>query len=86
MPALSNQFAIETVRATALATDHWTNGILRASGGSGGMPGTIGLGTSGALGEVADSDVAEIIIYNTSVSETDRKTVEAYLAQKYGLI
>lgn len=84
--AIVNQFVVETIRATGGATDHWTNGVLRNSGGAGGFPGTIGLGASGASGERSDSDVAEIIIYNTSLSETDRKKVEAYLAQKYSLI
>lgn len=32
-----------------------------------------------------DGDLAEIITYNTALSEADRQTTERYLAQKYGI-
>ncbi len=86
MATVTGQFVVFTYRCNAsTTTEHWINGVLRASVAAGVAPGTIGLGQA-FNGEKADSDVAEVIIYNAAVSETDRKLVEAYLQQKWGLI
>ena len=85
LPTLTGRFVVETLRQQTGLTEHWTNGILRASfAATGVLPGTFGLGN--IVGEPAGSAVAEVIIYNTVVAESDRKKVEAYLEQKYGLI
>jgi hypothetical protein len=52
-----------------------------ATGSGGGIGGADGV-PAGLL--VAKCDVAEVIVYNVSLSETDRKSVEAYLSTKYG--
>jgi hypothetical protein len=48
-------------------------------------------GTSLALGQGADGspwagDIAEVIVYNRALSNSERATVEGYLANKYGLV
>jgi hypothetical protein len=52
-----------------------------AAGSGGGVGGADGV-PAGRL--TAKCDVAEVIVYNVALSETDRKSVEAYLSTKYG--
>jgi type II secretory pathway pseudopilin PulG len=72
----------------------WYNGSLATTGGNtgnGGINATTGnylyIGTLAYnfSGESSTFDVAEIIIYNSALSDTDRQSVENYLADKYGL-
>lgn len=51
---------------------------------------TVGFHASPRLGAhtatfLLDGDVAEFLLYSTAVSATDRDSIEAYLASKYGL-
>ena len=53
-----------------------------ATGSGGGIGGADGVPDGTIL---AKCDVAELIVYNAAVSDSVRKTVEQYLATKYGL-
>jgi len=63
----------------------WTNGIEASYGPTrnfGGLGYWIGRRDSG---NYYSGDIAEIIIYNSELSTTDREAVEAYLIDKYGI-
>ena len=71
-----------------------TNGIIRVDGVEGGdstgnMQGstdsTIYLGCRSSKVLFLDGDIAEVLIYNTVLSNADRVLVESYLASKYGI-
>lgn len=71
----------------AASSVFYRNGVSAGTGN----PGTGGFGTFG-VGSLADGsgqryagDVAETLLYNSSLSATDRGNVESYLATKYGL-
>jgi hypothetical protein len=62
------------------------NGASVGSKAHGGTTcGTLYLGALGAFSEPANCDLAELIIYDNTVSGGDKAAVEAYLATKYGL-
>jgi hypothetical protein len=67
------------------ASSHtYVDGTLKASGN----PGTNGVGNVGMMVDAGTSefnsgDIAEILIYNSALSNTDRGNVEAYLKAKY---
>lgn len=50
-----------------------------------GTPGTLGLGVEGAFAEPADSDVAEVIFYDTYLSHAHFDGVMEYLRAKWAL-
>lgn len=61
-----------------------SNGVLRgSSGGSASTRLTINAGNFSS--ELSDWQVAEVIVYNTTLSSTDYLAVESYLKTKYGL-
>jgi hypothetical protein len=49
----------------------------------------LGAVTLGAKGDRTDyyllGDIAEVVVYNAALSDTDRQTVEGYLAWRWGL-
>jgi len=49
-----------------------------------GVTGPNGLTLSGEYGEYSDGEIAEVIVYNKALSDTERADVEKYLASKYG--
>ena len=67
----------------------WKNGALVGVSGITvfGTPGNkTGIGRN-VIGSTAAGDeyIAEVLVYNSSLSSTDRGNVQAYLAAKYGL-
>jgi hypothetical protein len=68
----------------------WRNGTLKATVGS---TTQLGFGTNNAVGafdpaisgQYWDGDIAEVLIYNSALSATDRVNVENYLGAKYGI-
>lgn len=66
---------------------NFVNGVFVGSAlGAGGGPGTVGLGTGGAAFEPLDGDLAEVIAYDSALSEVNLANVWNYLATKYALI
>ncbi len=67
------------------ASSAYGDGALLASN-SGGVSGPNGLSLSGhqASSEFSNGEIAEVIVYNSALNTTNRETVEAYLAEKYG--
>lgn len=73
-----------------------TNGYLWKDGSPGSLASSAATGTFAVtkygIGNRANNSsefwrgyIGEVIIYNTALSDTDRRSVEAYLAQKWGL-
>jgi hypothetical protein len=58
-------------------------GTITASLGDTGAP--LHIGTRGDQFTRMKGDIAEIVIYDTALSEADRATVIAYLGQRYGI-
>lgn len=69
---------------------YWTNGTLRGNSGAG-SPSNARLSilngqyAQNGSGEVSDWQCAEIIVYNTTLSTSNRQSVESYLRTKYGI-
>ena len=66
----------------------WRNGALKNTTGatlssSPGLLTTIGNNVESNL--LWDGDIAEVLVYNSSLSSTDRHNVESYLSAKYGI-
>lgn len=53
--------------------------------GAGSGPGVVGLGTGGAYAEGLDGDIAEVIVYDSALSDVNLAHVWQYLAAKYQL-
>ena len=59
-----------------------SGGILAAATGRGDFS---GLRLGEAHGQCSDGDLAEVIVYDRALSDADRLSVQAYLAQRYGV-
>lgn len=70
-------------------TNLFINGVSTAlengANSSSGDPGNTYLGSRLEDRDTLIGDIAEVIIYNRALSDTERDTVEAYLKDKYGL-
>jgi hypothetical protein len=65
---------------------NWINGtFVGATLGAGSGPGTLALGSAGAIAEPLDGDLAEVIAYDSALSETNLTNVWNYLAAKYAI-
>jgi len=71
-----------------------SGGAVRVDGADGGTSsanilssnsGALQLGVRSAGGYYFSGDIAEVILYNTNLSTSDRSTVEHYLANRYGI-
>jgi len=56
-----------------------------ASGNTTSLAATFRVGAGAGLVNPLDGDIAEMVFYNVALSESDRQTVERYLASKYGI-
>jgi len=93
---IANSGITQNVPFLACSKYDGTNGFLWKNGSPGsiassGSTGTFGV-TKYGIGNRANNSsefwrgyIGEVIIYNTSLSDTDRQNVETYLAQKWGL-
>jgi hypothetical protein len=81
---LSSRFYINGVNLTQSAAPVWGWG----SGSGGGDSGVIyyGAGTAdSALDLPLDGDLAEVLVYDRIISDTERRRIEAYLAARYAI-
>lgn len=74
-----------TVLANGASSQAWGNGTAGSAGNAGSQSLVIGtIGSSGNDTNYHGGNIAELIIYNSSLSSTDRQAVEAYLKAKWG--
>ena len=80
------QFVAQASWQDGSLSRNFVNGSFVGSAlGAGGGPGTFGLGTGGASYEPLDGDLAEVIAYDSALSEVNLANVWNYLATKYAL-
>jgi hypothetical protein len=81
--------SLETFRLTGGTFTHRHNGAAADTDPTGALATQawreFRLGGSGRADEYTQADMAEILVYDSSLSDTDRDAVEAYLADKWGL-
>lgn len=68
----------------AANTSYYINGTLNQTSANVSFPATVGLGTGGLNADPAESDVAEVVIYNVDASAS-RANIENYLKTRFGL-
>lgn len=82
-----NQFVYQSVRQETGNAESWVNGISQGTNTDNTALNSIDFGGESFSGtESLDGDIAEVIIYSSALSVTDRQTVEAYLAEKWGIV
>lgn len=86
-PALTRGiFVAQAAWQDGSVSRNWVNGAFVGSVlGAGSGPGTLALGLSGAFPEPLDGDLAEVIAYDSALSEVNLANVWNYLAAKYAL-
>ena len=93
---IANSGITQNVPFLACSKYDGTNGFLWKDGSPGSIASSASSGnfnvTKYGIGNLANPTsefwrgyIGEVIIYNTSLSDTDRQNVETYLAQKWGL-
>ncbi len=79
---------IYSATGTGAVASFYSSGNLIASNSSGvaGVNGGIALSGYGSssTSELSDGDIAEVLMYTTALTDSDRERVEGYLAWKYG--
>lgn len=89
-PANSTDFVIHGVRQNASDGVHFlvtvgADDILTATAvATPGTPGSVRFGTSGAGGEVAGADVAQVVAYSREISDGELGSLIAYFNSLYG--
>jgi hypothetical protein len=80
-------FRLYCVRAAAGSWTSWVDGTQHYTTASNTVlfPATPKLGQGGSAAYHFDGDVAELLLYDSALSSTDRDSVEAYIAAKYAL-
>lgn len=85
-----NQFNVLQVRRAGLNTEIGVNGTLQAPVLQGGYTVATGLANyigvlTDALGNPMNGDIAEIVLYNTTLTDPQQLQVARYLGGKYGI-
>lgn len=73
------------VETGALSSVYADGGLVASNAGGVTGPNGLELGCNGGGTECSDADIAEVIIYNSALSATDRASVETYLNAKYNI-
>jgi hypothetical protein len=69
-------------------THLWTNGTLKGTAASTSIPsaGTrTTIGDEPGIGNYADGHIPDILVYNKTLSDTERQSVLSYLSSKYAI-
>ncbi len=83
---VTNQFVVQAVWQNASASRNFVNGgFVGAALGAGIAPGTLALGAAGAFGEPIEGDLAEVIAYDSALSDANMTNVWNYLRGRYDL-
>ena len=80
-----NQTKIHVATQATGDAEGFLNGTSTGTNANNNAPGTIGLGAY-THGQPLSGDIMEVIIYDSSLSDADRISVEQYLATKYGVV
>lgn len=74
------------VRGPGQNSEVWADGEMVATNQNGNTgPGGLAINTGMYSEEVSDCQVAEIIVFNRDISQSERQDVEAYLKAKWGI-
>jgi hypothetical protein len=88
-PLRAGAFELAGFTAAGTNTTHHLNGRTTSTGTINALPADtdtpLKIGTRDDFVTQMKGDIAEILIYNAALSDTDRKDAEIYLAGKYGL-
>ncbi len=80
-----DQLTVAEVSNSTAGWSFYVDGLERAAGGgSRGGPGRLSFGEENAWSEPLLGDIAEVLVYNSALSEADRSDVRYHLQQKYG--
>lgn len=82
----TNNAYLYTASGNGTISNLYRNGAKLAENGNGkSAPGLLSLGGSAYNGEPSDGKIAEVLLYNRVLSDSERKAVEAYLIGRYDL-
>jgi hypothetical protein len=86
-PAISaGTFVAQAALQNGSTSRNWINGAFAGSTqGAGSAPGTIYLGAAGTFAEPLGGDIAEVIAFNSALSDADIGRVWDYLRAKFAL-
>ena len=85
-PATDTNWHVFSAVETGSLSSVYGDGTLVASNGNGVTgPNGLAIGCFGVSSECSNTDVAEVIIYNGALSDSDRGKIESYLNSKYAI-
>ncbi|MCP4690294.1 MAG: hypothetical protein GY859_19735, partial [Desulfobacterales bacterium] len=84
-PAVHNVFTVNTVTLDQSGPAWRLDGALKGDAGGSAAPGKLGLCKGGRYKEVSEADIAAVLIWNRVLPDEERKTVETWLGERYGL-
>ena len=83
---VTDQFVVQAAWQNGSTSRNFVNGsFVGPALGAGVSPGTLALGTAGAFAEPIEGDLAEVIAYDSAMSDNNLANVWNYLAAKYAL-
>ena len=89
LPAVNTAYIAEVVFDGTMAKSYLTGQLYGQFNSSGSFDiNQMGVGegfTNGSATSFFQGDIAEVLVYNSALSDSDRQTVEAYLTQKWAL-
>jgi hypothetical protein len=83
--ATDGNFHIHVFRGETANAEYYIDGAFIGSNGQSTAPGTFALGAEGGFGEPADSDIAEVLVYDRFLTLAQIAALEAYLSLKYNI-
>jgi hypothetical protein len=83
----TSAFGVQTVLINGASSSIWLNGTSQATPdmSAATLGASVWIGAKRNTSCVSNADIAEVIIYNTALSSTDRQGLEGYLMSKYGI-
>jgi hypothetical protein len=79
----SGRWVIHTMRQSSSSAEMHFDGALVGSTGSVSNPGNILLAKQGTYGERLDGSIAELLVYNRTLTDTELGDVHGFLSTKY---